>query len=136
MRRQYPLLLIILFLLSGCAHVISKDIRSHSDPSLTLRQVRQNPDDYKGKSVVWGGDIVQTINQKDGTTLIEVFQRPLGWRGEPRETLSSDGRFLILVEKYLDPYIYQKGRRSLWLVKFWGRRSNLLVKWVTNMPFF
>jgi len=111
MRRQFPLLLIILFLLSGCAHVISKDIRSHSDLSLTLRQVRQNPDDYKGKSVVWGGDIVQTINQKDGTTLIEVFQMPLGWRGEPKETLSSDGRFLILVEKYLDPYIYQKGRK-------------------------
>jgi outer membrane lipoprotein len=107
-----PFLLFILFLfISGCAHVISKEIRDHSDLSLTLRQVRQNPNDYKGKSVVWGGDIVQTTNQKDGTTLIEVFQRPLGRRGEPKETLSSEGRFLILVEKYLDPYIYRRGKR-------------------------
>jgi len=105
------LFLFIFVLLPGCAHVISKDLRMKSDPSLTFGQVRQNPEAYKGNLVVWGGEIIQTINQKDGTTLIEVFQRFLGWRGEPKETLASEGRFLILAEKYLDSYIFRRGRK-------------------------
>jgi outer membrane lipoprotein len=108
--KLFPLFFLVLFI-SGCAHVISKDLRSHSDLSLTLSQVNQNPNAYKGKSVVWGGEIIETVNQKDGTTQIEVFQRPLGWRGEPKETLASEGRFLILADKYLDPYIFRRGRK-------------------------
>ena len=106
----FPLFFLALFI-SGCAHVISKDLRSHSDLSLTLKQVYQNTNAYKGKSVVWGGEIIETVNQKDGTTQIEVFQRPLGWRGELKETLASEGRFLILADKYLDPYIFRRGRK-------------------------
>ena len=53
----------------------------------------------------------ETTNQKDGTTLIEVFQRPLGWREEPKETLASEGRFLVLAEKYLDPYVFRRGKK-------------------------
>jgi outer membrane lipoprotein len=98
-------------LLSGCAHVISKDLRTKSDPSLTLNQVRQNPEAFKGKLVVWGGEIIETINQKDGTTQVEVLQKPLGCRGEPKETVTSEGRFLILADKYLDPYLFRKGKK-------------------------
>ena len=110
-RFQWPLLLSLMLLLSGCAHVISKDLRIKSDPTLTLARVRQNPDASKGKVVVWGGEIVEADNQEDGTTQIEVFQRSLGWRGEPRDTAASEGRFLILVENYLDPYVFRKGKK-------------------------
>jgi outer membrane lipoprotein len=103
----FPLILLI----SGCAHVISKDLRTKTDPSLTFGQVQQGPNLYKGKSVVWGGEIIQTTNQKDDTTLMEVFQRALGWRGEPKETIASEGRFLVLIEKYLDPYLFRRGRK-------------------------
>jgi outer membrane lipoprotein len=105
------LLLSFIILLSGCAHVIPKDLRTKSDLSLTLSQVRQNPNAFKGKLVVWGGEIIETVNQQDGTTQIEVFQRPLGWRGEPKETVASEGRFLILADKYLDPYILRRGKK-------------------------
>jgi outer membrane lipoprotein len=91
--------------------VISKDLREKADPSLTFRQVLQNPNLYKEKTALWGGEIIETVNQKDGTTLIEVFQRPLGWRGKPKVMLPSEGRFLILADKYLDPYILRMGRK-------------------------
>jgi outer membrane lipoprotein len=110
-RLQWSLLLFFFILLPGCAHVIPKDLRANADPSLTFNQVHRNPNAYKGKFVVWGGEVIQTVNQKDGTTEIEVFQRPLGWRGEPKETLASAGRFLILDDKYLDPYLYRKGKK-------------------------
>jgi len=105
-------LLVLLFaLLSGCAPVISKDLRNQVDPNLTFQQVLQNPTAYKGAIVVWGGEIIEAVNQNDGTTLIEVFQRSLGWREEPKQTVASQGRFLALADRYLDPYIFRKGRR-------------------------
>ena len=108
-RFQWLLVPFLLILLTGCAHVISKDLRASADPSLTFGQVHQNPSAYKGKLVVWGGEIVETLNQKDGTTQIEVFQRPLDREGEPKVTHASGGRFLVLVDKYLDPYVYRSG---------------------------
>jgi outer membrane lipoprotein len=108
--RFFLLFPLIIFTL-GCAHVISNDLRARADLSLSFSQVHQNPEAYKGKFVVWGGEIIETLNQKDGTTQIEVFQRPLNWRGEPKKTLVSEGRFLILAEKYLDPYFYRKGTK-------------------------
>jgi outer membrane lipoprotein len=99
---------------AGCSHVISKDLRQQIDPAITVKQVFNNPDAYKGKTILWGGEIIQTMNQKDGTTLIEVFQTPLGWRGEPKDTkksVISEGRFLILIPAYVDSYLYRKGRK-------------------------
>jgi len=110
-RFQRFLIFPLILLISGCAHVISKDLRAKADPSLTFGQILQNANAYRGKTVLWGGKIIQTTNQKDGTILIEVFQRPLGCRGEPKETVASEGRFLILIEKYLDPYLFRKGRK-------------------------
>ncbi|MBM4338193.1 MAG: Slp/YeaY family lipoprotein [Deltaproteobacteria bacterium] len=104
-------LLFPLFLMMGCAHVISKDLRIKTDPSVTFSQVSQDPNQYKGKLVVWGGEIIEAINQKDGTTQIEVFQKPLDRRGEPYETSASEGRFLVLVDKYLDSYLFRRGKK-------------------------
>ena len=103
------LLLFLAVLLSGCVHVISKDLREAADPSVTFREILKNPNAYKGKSVVWGGEIIETTNKQDGTTLIEVFQRSLNWREEPIG--SSEGRFLVRVDSYLDPYVYSQGRK-------------------------
>ena len=113
MKNRFSLFLLfsLILMVSGCAHVISKDLRKASDTTLTLRQVLQNPSASRGKTVVWGGEIIETLNQKDGTTQIEVFQRPVDRRGEPEETVASEGRFLINADQYLDPYIYQKGKR-------------------------
>lgn len=123
---RWFLLFILIFLLSGCVHVISKDLRTKSDPSLTLTQVRQNPETFKEKLVVWGGEIVETINQKDGTTQIEVFQKPLGWRGEPQGTITSEGRFLMSVDQYLDPYIFRRGKKITVAGEIKGETTKLL----------
>jgi outer membrane lipoprotein len=108
---NFFLLISYFFLLSGCAHVISPNLRDRVNPALTFREVLDNPDFFQGKSVIWGGEIIQTTNQRDGTTLIEVFQRPLGWRGEPKETIASEGRFLATFDKYLDSYVFRRGRK-------------------------
>lgn len=97
---------------SGCSYVISGDLRAKVDRSLTFNDAQKNPNTYKGKMVLWGGEIIQTLPQKDGTTLVEVLQWQLGWRGEPKRIVSFQGKFLILVNEYLDPVLY-RGRKKI-----------------------
>lgn len=103
----FGLLPLILFL--GCAP-ISRELRAQADQKLSFQQVSQNPEAYKGKIVIWGGEIVETSNQKDGTTLIVILQRRLDWTEEPTFK-PSEGRFIILVEGYVDPYVFRRGGR-------------------------
>ena len=103
--------LFLLLIISGCAPVISKNLREQADPSLTFGEAIRNPEAFKGRTVIWGGEIIETTNEEDGDTVLEVFQRPLSWREEPQETVASEGRFLVRVEKYLDPYVYRRGRK-------------------------
>jgi outer membrane lipoprotein len=126
------LLLFILF--SGCAP-ISKELRAEAGQKLTFQQVFQNPEAYKGKIVIWGGEIIQTINQKDKTTLIEVLQRPLDWQEEPKEAETSGGRFLILVERFLDPHIYKKGREITVAGEILGEKTRPLGEMQYRYPF-
>jgi len=88
---------------------------------LTFQQVFQNPEAYKSKIAIWGGEIIETINQKDGTTLIVVLQRPLDWMEEPKFN-RSEGRFVILVEGYIDPYVFRRGRRITVAGEILGRK--------------
>ena len=114
----FGLLLLILF--SGCAP-ISRELRAQADRTLSFQQVFQNPVAYQSKIVIWGGEIIETINQKDGTTLIVVFQRPLDWLEEPK-IQRSEGRFIILIEGYVDPYVFKGGRRITVAGEIVGRK--------------
>jgi outer membrane lipoprotein len=104
----YLLMLFSLFLFA-CAPVISEKTREKVEESLTFKEVVQSPDAYEGKFVLWGGEIIQTLPQNDGSTLIEVLEWPLGWREKPKRTISFQGRFLVLSKEPLDTSLY--GRR-------------------------
>jgi outer membrane lipoprotein len=124
-----------LIFLSGCAHVISKDLRDKIDPSLTFEKVIQNPIAYKGKAVAWGGEIIETRNQKNGTTEIEVFQKPLDYSGRPKESDASEGRFIMLADKYLDPHLYREGRRITVAGEILGEKIKPLGEMDYRYPF-
>lgn len=110
LQHQWIQLVLLLVVLSGCAHVISSELRSKADVSLTFSSVLLNPDRYKGKLVIWGGEVIQTVNQKDGTTVIEILQRPLNGEEEPQLSEPSGGRFLVHFNAFADPHIYLPGR--------------------------
>jgi len=76
--------------------------------------------------VLWGGEIIHTLNQKDSSTLVEVLQRPLDREEEPDRSRPSEGRFLFLARSYLDPYIYRSGRKITVAGEIQGERIKLL----------
>lgn len=104
-------LFLILFALSlsGCAHVISQELRQKVDKELTPISLFKEPDVYKGRIVMLGGIIISSINTEEGT-YIEVLQIPLDYRGRPEDRDLSHGRFIIFYEGYLDTAIYTRGR--------------------------
>ena len=105
---------IILFLpvfLLSCGSIVSEEIRERTDTSLTFKEVAQNPDEYNGKIVLWGGAILQILPQDDGSTWLEVLEWPLGWTKRPKRTVSFRGRFLIVFKERLDPSLYSEGDR-------------------------
>ncbi len=106
--KRFFLLLLITFL-SGCAHVISGELREKASGEPPPSVLLKDPDTYKGRIVILGGVIVNSMNTKEGT-YIEVLQKPLDSRGRPEDTDVSHGRFIIFHEGYLDTAVYSQGR--------------------------
>lgn len=114
-----PLLLAILT--AGCASVISKELKSQVKPDLRFERVRENPEGLQGKKVLFGGLIIKALVKRDHT-LIEVLEKPLGFRDKPKDTDTSGGRFLVLMDGYKDPAIYSKGKRITVFGEVLGKR--------------
>lgn len=60
--------------------------------------------------VLWGGTIISTKPRED-TTQLEILSYPLDRSQEPRTDRSSEGRFLVVVDGYLEPADYSEGRQ-------------------------
>jgi len=99
-----------LFLLQ-CSSVISEKISDTVDRSVSFKELLKNPEKFRNRTVILGGEIIGTDVRKDGSTAIRIFQRPLVNRDEPNLMAKSEGRFLVYSKKFLDPYIYRKGRK-------------------------
>ena len=110
MKKRLFVITMALIFLSGCAHVISKDILKEVTTGITFAELRKAPKAYQGKVILLGGVIVKTVNKKDGT-LLEVYQTEIDRDGRPIQLDISGGRFLALYEGFLDSEIYCKGRK-------------------------
>ncbi len=109
-RRIFCILLLTVLVLSGCAYGISAKWRKEANKELTISTVLDNPDAFKGATVIWGGVIYKTSVSPASTGIIIIatpldrWERPMG-RGHVR------GRFIARTSRYLDPQIYRAGRR-------------------------
>ena len=99
---------LILFVM-GCAPVISQEVLRDVDKDLPFQAVQRNPDQFKGKTIVLGGKIIETT-PLEGKTRITILQYPLGFRNKPAVDSGSEGRFIVEASGFLDPVIYGAGR--------------------------
>ena len=99
----------LLIMLNACTPVISPQLMDRVDRNLTYSLLASQPDESRGKIVLLGGTIVQTV-PKPKETEIEVVQKQVSSSGEPYLTDKSEGRYLVVVDRFLDPAIYRPGR--------------------------
>lgn len=107
--RIYLYLLTLISLLTGCASTPVFDV-TQVDKSLIPQNVAADPSAYLGKTVLWGGIILDTRNLSDSTQ-IEILAYPLSRDQRPLSNNRPLGRFLINQEGFLDPAIYAQGQK-------------------------
>ncbi len=103
----------MLALAAGCAStsIIPEPLEQQIDKSVTFSQVLESPDSSRGKTVVWGGEVLKAKAMKGGTQL-EVLQLPLDDdQGPVNERMESKGRFLAWQKEFLDPATIAEGTR-------------------------
>jgi len=102
----------LLAVTAGCAtSVIPESLEPQIDQTVTFSQVLEAPDSYRGKVVVWAGEVLKAKALKGGTQL-EVLQLPLDDEQEPMtDRMESKGRFLALQKEFLDPATIADGTR-------------------------
>jgi len=96
-------------LLQGCSYAISSDVSRIADRSVTFEQFQADPSSFKGKTVIFGGEIARIRTVKNGT-LIEITQKELDYWGKPRRTDRTGGRFIVHQSRTLDVLVFAPGR--------------------------
>jgi len=95
--------------MGGCTSVLTEKVLRDSEPRLAFQEVRQTPNKYLGRMVVFGGTLIQIETHKEGSW-IEILQRPLDGRLKPHMDDRSDGRFLVKTDQLLEPEEFTKNR--------------------------
>lgn len=113
--------MMILSLLTGCAHVIGKESLALVDREISFRMLNEHPGAYEGKYVLLGGIIAGVRNEASGGEM-EIVQYALDSRGRPEGSESSGGRFLAQSNGFLDPLVYPVGIRVSLVGRVTGRK--------------
>lgn len=119
-----------LLILPACATQVPKIIKEAPAEDVSLTRIQTHPDKHIGKMVRWGGSIISTQNLKNKTELT-ILAKPLDTYGEPVEGDRSYGRFIAVLDNFLDPAIYAAGRS----ITIYGRFEKLLDKKIDNFPY-
>jgi outer membrane lipoprotein len=83
---------------------------------ISFQELIKNPEGYKGKVMLLGGQILAT-NVREGETWLEALQRPLNWQKRPEDDDQPGGRFLVRFADFRDPVIYSPRSKS----RSWGK---------------
>ncbi|MEJ2345568.1 MAG: Slp family lipoprotein [Gammaproteobacteria bacterium] len=106
---RFVWLLLLGFLLGGCAGNIPKEIRTPPPGNPPLQAVRAEPQRFTGVHVRWGGTIAEVQNRRHDTW-VEVVARDLENSGRPIEDSRALGRFLVKIRGFVDPAVLAKGK--------------------------
>ncbi|MDH5425894.1 MAG: Slp family lipoprotein [Gammaproteobacteria bacterium] len=114
-------LLIFIALQISCATAPKFDTKN-IELSLTPEQVVNDTVSTRGKTILWGGTILDIRNLKNETQ-IEILAYPLNTYHRPLTGKKPLGRFILLQTGYLEPASYAQGEKLTVIGKVSGTRS-------------
>lgn len=98
-----------IMLMSACASQIPPEIRQTLEAAPSVAQVQNQAENYLSQRVRWGGIILQTENKHE-TSWLTIIALPLSDNGEPQASDQSPGRFIAIVDEFLEPLVYSQDR--------------------------
>jgi len=100
---------VVAMLLSACRSNLPPAISDPIPGEPGLAEVQAQASRYSGQKVRWGGVVVKTENrQSDSRIWMVAF--PLNDWGRPRIEAPSPGRFIAIVNEFLEPLVYRPDR--------------------------
>jgi len=124
--KQYVFICILLSIsILSCAHVISRESRNAAVQGVSFNQLIRDTNAYLDKMYIFGGFIAETTMTGHGTE-IEIVQSPLDRFGNVEDADLSEGRFILITSKNLDPLIYRQGREIAMAGILTGSRKKIL----------
>lgn len=127
------ILMVFVFLAGGCATTgLPEKMKTNLEHTIFFTEVFKDPDRFKNRMVLWGGQILEITNTKEGTTELNILQSPLDRAGQPKSSDLSQGRFIALVDHYLDRAVYSAGRQITIIGKVQGKKVSPLGKGLVN----
>jgi outer membrane lipoprotein len=119
----------------GCTYAITREYTRQADRTISLHEIRQDPELYKGKLVIIGGTIAQ-VGRTDHGTLLEVAERALDYWGRPERTNKTGGRFILLYPAHLNTLLYAPGREITVAATVDGTEAAALADPGSRVPLF
>lgn len=77
--------------------------------SVAPADVAREPDRHQGTEVVWGGKILDVRNLADETE-VQVVAYPLDRAQRPQQSAPTQGRFILVLPGFVEPYDFPPGR--------------------------
>ncbi|MCK5666048.1 MAG: Slp family lipoprotein [Thiotrichaceae bacterium] len=102
--------LLLIIILPGCSSKIPPEIRQKLVNSPSVTQAREQLESHLSNNVRWGGIIVSTENNEKSSRLA-IVSLPLSSNGKPKSSDDSAGRFLAIVDEFLEPMVYSRDRQ-------------------------
>ncbi|MEJ2639589.1 MAG: Slp family lipoprotein [Desulfosarcinaceae bacterium] len=132
MRTSLSIFILIAFL-TGCAPAISQQARDRVTLKIPFSDLLKDPQRLKGEVVLLGGKIITTTPNEQGTELV-VLQLPLEIGMRPGTKSTSEGRFLVQTDEFLDPAVFAPDRRVTLVGEIQGVETRPLGQTVYRYP--
>jgi len=107
--KPQSILLLLMVFIAGCASHIPEEIRYAPESNPRVDEVRVDAERFIGTTIRWGGEIA-SVQNFESHTQIEIVARDLASSGRPLESDSSPGRFIAIIQGFLDPTVYAEKR--------------------------
>jgi len=117
--------------LSACS-VVSKNVREQA-ADLPFSALTQNPQAYSGQTVILGGYVACVANLPKQSRVM-VLHAPLDFQDRPKAREKSQGRFMVVTDDFLDPMVYEKGRRITVAGTVTGQTTEKVADYAYTMP--
>ncbi|HMK43252.1 MAG TPA: Slp family lipoprotein, partial [Dissulfurispiraceae bacterium] len=128
---------VLLFLISGCAPVLSAKVMDQASINVPLGEMRAAPEAYRGQLFAFGGTIA-SVKQTVAGSLMELAYASVNSRGYLQNNLSGVRVLAFYPAEYgiLDPVVFAKERKVTVAGTFDGLQEGKIEQMDYAFPFF
>ncbi|MEM7195063.1 MAG: Slp family lipoprotein [Pseudomonadota bacterium] len=123
---------LLLVIVTGCATQPAIDGTNY-DATIVPDLTTQNIENFTDRGVIWGGVILSTTNQENGSQ-VEVLAYPLDRNYRPKTSGLSTGRFLVTTDSFLEPVDYAPGKPLTASGRISGSESSTVGQASVDVP--